>query len=108
MKRVEIRFAKTWTKEWKLFTFIPILLWSQDYEEKENTIAFHWLIFALQIARKHKKKLFVTCKRMYVDTFTPNKDYEVIKTNKLSYLLKNNNDEVVEKTKTMFHAPFEK
>jgi hypothetical protein len=110
--KIKFKFDKTYCDNFMFFNFIPAFIISKDKEEPLVTsIVFQWLAWAFVIQcikRTPKPKMYVICTQPIAGYLTKNKEYEVIKTISLSYLIKRDDDSIDRNARTRFGTPYMK
>jgi hypothetical protein len=107
--KIEINY--TWREKYKVVSFTPILAIHHEAEEgKERitSIILFWIIAGISIDFKKtpEQKEYATCIQPIPNLLTRNKDYQIIKTVGLSYVVKRDDDSIDRISKTRFTKPF--
>lgn len=110
MKNIKFAMYQTSDNTGWMCSILPAVLLERVIDEhpKSTSITLHWLIFGFHIIFFEKKKLYVTCRNPNQDSLRKNKEYVVIYTNLLSYVIKDDNGKQIQVSKTRFYDPIEK
>lgn len=103
---------KTDNQNWRYFTILPIILFAKEIDEKPEygNLFFMWLWFGFGVSfnKNVPKKKYATCRFGMRGHLTKGKDYEILATAGISYIVKRDDDSVDRVAQSRFYEPIMK
>jgi hypothetical protein len=94
-------------QNWRYFTLIPIILFAKDTEEKAEygSVFFLWLWFGFGVTFKKKVPLkkYAVCRFGINGHLTRGKEYEIIKSVRVCYIVKRDDDSIDRVAQSRFY-----
>lgn len=110
--KLEFYSLKKQQPEFKIFFPLPTFFLAKDTNEKAEYgnafVLFLFWGFGLQFKKTEKLKKYATCKIPLPQYLTRGREYEIIKTVGLSYVVKRDDGSIDKISQTRFDPPFEK
>lgn len=110
--KLEFYSLRKQSPEIKFLTVIPTLIFAKDIEDKTEfgsvfLIFLFWGI-GLNLKRRVVVKQYAVCRHGLGRFLTNGKEYEIIKSVGISYIVKRDDDSIDKVAKSRFHEPYKK
>ncbi len=103
---------KTDNKNWRYFTLFPIILFVKEIDEtpEYGSVLFMWFWFGFGVTlnKSVKLKKYATCRYGISGHLKKGKEYEIIKTVGISYIVKRDDDSIDRVAQSRFYEPIMK